>query len=117
MKKACLYLFFMITVFSFASISSALNCETDCMKYPPLCKNLDSCIKECKISPFQAQNCYQDNYITKAQCLALYSSCQDADPKCAPCKSYPGLCKVIDMCISQCNLAPIQKQNCAAINH
>lgn len=87
------------------------KCE-GCAAFPSLCGKLDVCVKECNIAAFQAQNCFQSGKIDEAKCKQVYPQCVAADPKCAACRSYPGLCGTIDKCIKECNVAQVQAQNC-----
>ncbi len=84
-----------------------------CSAFPTLCGKLDICLKQCNVAASQAQNCFQSGKIDEAKCKQVYPQCQAADPKCAACRSYPGLCGTIEQCIKSCNVAPFQAQNCA----
>lgn len=95
----------------FPDCAKTEKCE-GCNAFPTLCGKVDICVKECNVAAFQAQNCFQGGKIDEAKCKQIYPQCQGADPKCAACRSYPGLCGVIDKCVSECKVAPVQAQNC-----
>lgn len=86
-------------------------CE-DCQGFPTMCGKAEFCIKNCNVSSFQAQNCFQAGKMSEATCKSLYPGCKPADPKCNECRSYPGLCGSIDKCVKECNVSPFQAQNC-----
>ena len=61
-----------------------------CNAFPTLCWKTRYLHKECNVSAFQAQNCFQSGKIDEAKCKQVYPQCQAADPKCAACRGYLG---------------------------
>jgi len=84
----------------------------NCKSFPNWCKEMDHCVKDCKLDPQWAQSCYQYGEITKAKCLELYPQCKDLNPECNACLSYPGLCNSIETCVTKCGLRTIHVQTC-----
>src|SRR6266851_1621755 len=105
----------LLIVLCLSTLWTSAALAQDCSKcggFPTICTDIDNCLKKCNVAPVQAQNCYQAGKIDINHCKTLYPQCKGDDPACAGCRSYPGECKTIDMCIQKCNVAPVQAKNC-----
>lgn len=88
----------------------AVDCNA-CRTYPSSCKVIDTCIKSCRMAPFQAYNCYKAGYLNKDKCSQLFPDCAKTE-KCDGCNAFPTLCGKVDVCLKECNVAAVQAQNC-----
>ncbi len=110
------------TIISFCCLLGALPSAAiaaDCSKcnaYPPLCGDIENCVKNCNLSNFQAFNCYHGGLISLAECQKVYDLCVDGPP-CLGCGGYPQACSKIATCVKSCNMAPFQAQNCMMDGH
>ena len=94
---------------AFASSDPAVDCKA-CHSYPGLCGQIDTCVKSCNLSPFQAKNCFEAKKITKEHCDKLYPKCIDF---CGDqCEKFPTVCGQLDKCVAECKTSKITAEQC-----